>query len=73
MEVVTDTHNDKLHARDEWDMPGDSRTHLSRVKSARVMVWATVASEGSKSPSVFFEKSGKVNTQVYIKMLTEIC
>ena len=48
------------------------------MKPARVMVWAEVASDGSKmdgwmdTPS-FTEEGAKVNIQVYIKILTEKC
>ena len=41
------------------------------MKPAGVMVWAAVTSDGSKSPLVFIEVSVKVNTQVYIKILTK--
>ena len=34
-------------------------------------MWAADASDGSKSSLVFIEEGGKVNTQVYIKRLTE--
>lgn len=71
VEAVTNTQNDRLYAHDAGDLPEGSRTHFRRMKSAGVMVWVAVASDGSKSPLVFIEEVVKVNTQVYIKMLDE--
>ena len=44
--------------------------HLRRMKPDGVMVWSAVDSDGSKSALVFIEVGVRVNTQVYIKMLT---
>ena len=63
--------NDRRYAPDAGDMPEGSRTHLRWMKPAWVMVWSAVASDWSKSSLVFIEDDVKVNTQVYIKMLTE--
>ena len=62
VDVVTNTQNDKLYARDAEDILESSRTHLRRMKSAGVMVWAAVSYGESKSLFVFTEKSVKVNT-----------
>ena len=66
VEAVSHIQNDKLYVRDAGDLPEGNRTYLRRMKPARVMVWAAVASDGSKSPQVFIEKGVKVNTKVYI-------
>ena len=68
---VINTQNDNLHARDAGDLPEGSRTNLRLIKPAGVMVWAAVAFDYYRSPFVFIEESVKVNTQVYIKILTE--
>lgn len=71
VEAVTNTQNDRLYAHNAGELPEGSRTHFRRMKPAGVMVWAAVASDGSKSPLVFIEEGVRVNTQVYIKMLDE--
>jgi transposase len=71
LEAVTNTQNDRLYARDAGDLPEGSRNHFRRMKPAGVMVWAAVASDGSKSPLVFIEEGINVSTRVYIIMLTE--
>ena len=60
METVLNTQNDRIYACDAEDFPEGSRIHLHRVKTIGVMVWAAVASNGSKSPFFFIpEKKGK--------------
>ena len=71
VEAVTSAQNDRLYARDSGDSPEDCLTHLGRMKPAGVVVWVAVASCGPKSPLFFIEDGVKVNTQVYIKKLTE--
>ena len=71
VEAVTNTQNDRLYAHNAEDLPEGSRTHFRRMKPAGVMVWAAVASDGSKSPLIFIKEGVKVNTQLYIKMLAE--
>ena len=53
------------------DLPEGSRTHFCCQKPAGVMVWAAVASDGTKSPLLFIEEGVKVNSQVYLQMLKE--
>ena len=70
VEAVTNTLNDKLYAVDA-DLLEGSHTRLRCMKPAAVKVWAAVTSVGFKSSLVFIEKGVKVNTQVYIKILTK--
>ena len=58
--ISTNKHNGRLYARDAGGLPEGSLSHLRRMKSAEVMVWAAVASDVSKFPLVFV----RVNTQV---------
>ena len=55
MDTVINTH--RLYARAAGDLSEGSRTHLRRMKPAGVMVWAEVATDGSKSPLVFIEEA----------------
>ena len=71
MEAVTNTQNDGLYTRDAGDLPEGSRTHLSRMKPAAVMVCATVVCDRSKFRLAFVYEGVMVYTQVYIKMLIE--
>ena len=60
VEAVTNTQNGRLYARDAGDLPegGSSSSHLRRMKQFGVMLWAAVASDGSKSPSVIIDRGG---------------
>lgn len=69
VEAILNRQNDRLYARDAQDLPEGSRSHFRRIKPAGVMVWAAVASDGSKSPLVFIPEGVKVNSAVYIEML----
>ena len=69
--AVTNMQNDGLCASNAGDLSEDSRAHLRSMKLAGVMLWATVTFDGSKSNLVYIVESAKVNTQVYVKILTE--
>lgn len=71
VQAVTNIQNDRVYAADARDLPEGSRAHYCRQKPAGVMVWAAVASNGTKSPLIFIEEGVKVNSQVYIKMLKD--
>ena len=63
--------NDRVLAASSSCIDPAVRTVYRRQKPAGVMVWAAVASDGTKSPLVFIKEGVKVNSQVYLKMLEE--
>ena len=71
VQVVVNSQNDRVYAHRAQHLPEGCRTHFRRQKPAGVMVWAAVASDGSKSPFVFIQEGVKVNSQVYLQMLEE--
>ena len=71
VQAVNNPQNDRVYAANPSDLPEGSRTHLRRQKPTGVMVWAAVGSDGSTSPLVFIDEGVKINSDVYIKMLTE--
>ena len=71
VQAVMNSQNDRVYAANAGDLPEGSRTHFCRQKPAGVMVWAAVASDGTKSPLLFIEEGVKVNSLVYLQMLKE--
>ena len=71
VESVTNNQNDRVYAHGPGDLSINVRSHLIRQKPASVIVWAAVASDGSKSPLVVIDEGVKVNSQVYLNMLQE--
>ena len=71
VQSVVNSQNDRIYAADARDVPQGSRLHFRRQKPAGVMVWAAVASDGTKSPLIFIKEGVKVNSQVYMQMLDE--
>ena len=71
VEAVTNKQNDTVYAHSSKELSVNARSHLKRQKPASVMVWAAVASDGSKSPLIVIEEGVKVNSQVYLNMLQE--
>ena len=71
VEAVTNKQNDRVYAKSSKDLSVNARSHLKRQKPASVMVWAAVASNGSKSPLIVIEEGVKVNSHVYLNMLEE--
>ena len=69
VEAETNKQNDRVYAKSSKDLSVNTRSHLKRQKPASVMVWAAVASDGSKSPLIVIEEGVKVNSQVYLNML----
>lgn len=63
--------NDRVLGKSTSSIDPAIRTVYRRQKPAGVMVWAAVASDGTKSPLVFIKEGVKVNSQVYLKMLEE--
>ena len=71
VEAVTNSKNDRVYAHSSRDLSVNVRSHLRRQKPASVMVWAAVASDGTKSPLIVIDEGVKVNSQVYLNMLQE--
>uniref|UniRef100_A0A3P8TI71 Paired domain-containing protein n=1 Tax=Amphiprion percula TaxID=161767 RepID=A0A3P8TI71_AMPPE len=71
VQAVVNSQNDRVYAHSAQHLPEGCRTHFHRQNPAGVMVWAAVASDGSKSPLVFIQEGVKVNSQVYLQMLEE--
>ena len=71
VEAVTKMQNDRVCAHSPGDLSVNVRSHLRRQKPASVMVWADVASDGSKSPLVVIDEGVNVISQVYFNLLQE--
>ena len=62
------SYEDCTHVMQGVCFPDGNRTHLRRMKPAEVAVWAVVASDGSKTISVYIENDVRVNTRVCIQI-----
>ncbi|XP_014772692.1 uncharacterized protein LOC106870959 [Octopus bimaculoides] len=71
VEAVTNRQNDRLYARNAGDSLECSKSHFCHQKPTSLMVWATVASDGSKSPLIFIDVGVKINSEVYTEMWDE--
>ncbi|XP_014787787.1 uncharacterized protein LOC106881793 [Octopus bimaculoides] len=71
VEGFTNRQNERFYAHNAGDLPKDSRSYLHHQKPGLIMVWATVASDGSKSPLILIDAGIKVNSEVYTEMLNE--
>ena len=71
VEAETNEQNVRVYAKSSKDLSVNARSHLKRQKPASVMVWAAVASDGSKSPLIVIEEGVKPNSQVFFNMLEE--
>ena len=54
--TVMNSQNDRVYAADAGDLPESSIGHFCHQKPAGVMVWAAVASNGTKSPLLILLK-----------------
>ncbi|XP_029636851.1 uncharacterized protein LOC115212152 [Octopus sinensis] len=68
VEAVTNWENDRLYARNARDFSECSRSYLHRQKATLLMMWASVASDGFKSPLML---ASKANSEVYVEILDE--
>ena len=64
VQAVTNTHNDRVYAANPCDLPEDNWMHIGLQKPACVMMWATMTSDGTKSPLAFIDEGVKVNNGV---------
>ena len=71
VQAVVSSQNHRVYAHSTQHLPEGCRTHFCRQEPAGVMVWAAVASDGSKSPLVFIQEGVEVNSQVYLQVLEE--
>lgn len=62
--------NDRIRGTCQAELEQDLRLVTRAQSPASIMVWAAVASDGRKSPLVFIDKGAKVNSDVYIKILS---
>lgn len=63
--------NDKLYAHYAGDLPEGSKSHLPHRKSASLMMWAAVATDGSRSLLILINADVKVNSEAYVEMVDE--
>lgn len=71
VQAAVNSQNDRVYAHSAQRLPEGYRTNFCRQKPVGVMVWAAVASNGSKSHLVFIQEGVKMNSQVYLQMLED--
>lgn len=69
MEAQIDAQNDVIQTVSSDSIYSPALTFFHRQKLAGVMVWAAVASVGSKSSFLFLREGVKVNSHLYSIML----
>ena len=71
VEAVNNKQNDIVYARRSRYLSVNVRGHYKHQKLVCAMVWAAVASDGSKFLLVFIDEGVKVKSQVFLNMLLE--
>ena len=69
VQQILNKQNDRIYSSDIRLEPDKRKFNFRRQKPASLMVWAAVASDGTKSPLVFIDQGVKVNSVIYIQLL----
>ena len=71
VETVHNIHNDRMNGTSKGSLGIDMLSHFCHQKPASVMVWAGVTSDGKKTPLIFIQEGVKIDTAVYLHLLSE--